>query len=449
VAVVIALLGYLVLRAPLFAPGESSARDDEEALEPAPPPATGTPLAPRCTTLGEGVRLASGATSGAAIEAAQPAGAGGADDGEDLAPFAAEVAPGTRLATRWALGVKRERGGVTYAEVALLDDAGKLDVVTLGPVRGDLDPPTVRVRGSGWVAALFEPHASGVELKLVTERDKKLRWGAEIEQGSDESLAHDLAFADAGGLVAWDGYRKDDARGEVLVAALDGELGLKGEPSVASSAETDAELPRLVRRPGGYWLAYVARRAESDGGKGGAREKAAGDDGRFRGERIDPSWIEIVPLDAAGGHDGTPRAVTPHDGFVVTFDLAAAGDGGAVIAYRDGDTPSGAHGGRLAMVRISASGATEDQLVARDDVGAGVPTLLEGWLALSDGEGRTRLAPLRASGEVADEPRYEPAIARGQVVAATHDRLLVARLHERAVDLVTVTCPPSLPTPSK
>jgi hypothetical protein len=327
---------------------------------------------------------------------------------------------------------------VPVAEVALLDARGrKRDLVELGRSRGDMDPPLVRARAGGWAASMLEPNAGGLALRLAGWSGGKLTWGAEIDQGQDESLAHDMAFQKDVGVVVWDDVTEDGKRGLVRLARVDAAtLTLRGDAVEASGEGIDAELPRVTARPGGFWLAYAARKRASK--ERGPSDTSEAD--RFSAERIDESWVQLVALDAAGEIMGDAQLVTPRDGHVLAFDLEVAGDGGALIAWRDDDTPTGAQGGRVTVARMSPSGSSQKQLVAESGVGSGVPVLLPGWIAVGDAEGGTLLAPLAADGAIEGELRAEPLLGHGQVLAARDDQLLVARPRGTAVELVVARC---------
>jgi hypothetical protein len=426
-AVVIAVVAFFLFRTPNdpapLGPGEGSAEPSAAGRPPPPPP--GKELGPQ-----------SGFRVGAGTKAKSDADAG-VDDEPDLEPFAAELGHAAVLVNGFGVGVRRDVDGAPVAEVALLGPrAAKGKLVKLGPARGDMDPPLVRRRGDGWVAALLEPQASALALRLVTLSDGKLSWGAEIEQGRDESLAHDMAFNDEVGVIVWDDVSDDGKRGRVLKATVKADtLELADEASTFSAKDVDAEAPRVVPKPHGFWLAYVVR-----GGSSTPKLKDDDDDGRFSAEQIQTSFIELLPLDANGKADGSARAVTPRDGHVLAFDIQSGQDGGAIIAWRDDDTPTGAQGGRVTVMLVTAGGGDQQQPVAEGDVGAGVPGLLGGWLALPDRGARLRLAPMGADGQLLGKLRVEPLAGRGQALAARNNELLIARPDGRAVDLVVIGC---------
>lgn len=413
------LIAFLFMRAPTDPRG---GQVDETVAEVESKPQ----LPPRCVSHGapDGVRI----------------GKVKASDEEDFVPFAAEVGRGVALGDGFAVGVKHQIEGVMHAAVALIDgEAKKVELHNLGKVRGDVDAPLVAAQGDGWVAAVLEPNASGMSVRLLRVRGDELMWGAEIEQGRDESLAYDVAFGSEVGVVTWDdAVGKKNDRGAVMVATVTVDSLEGGEDARELSSEAvDAEQPKVVPRPGGFWLAYVARdRTHSK------REPDAGADGddRFRAERIEPSWLELVPLDARGAPETQPLPITDKDGFVLAFDLEPAGEGHALITWRDDDAPSGAHGGRVTSLLVTASGAGQEQTITDDDVGAGVPSLLGGWVAVPNREEEIQLAPMRADGEILSELRIEPLLQGGQLITSNKGVILVAKPAGEAIRLITVLC---------
>lgn len=418
--VVFGIAAFLFYRAP------TDRLVPETEPEPASDGGFGDPsLPPRCVAVGkpDGVLV----------------GKGGAGDDSDFVPFAAEVGRGVALPNGgYAVGVKHQVEGVMHAAVAIVGaDADKINLLALDKARGDFDAPVVVKQGEAWVAAMLEPNASGMSLRLVRVSGDEQQWGAEIEQGRDESLAYDLAFGDDVGVIAWDDVTDEEKQRGVIMTATVAIDSLEGgeDARAVSSEDVDAELPRVVPRVNGFWLAYIARSRAGSGADAGVDPE-----GRFRAERIQPSFIELVPLDAQGRPDGEPTAITSRDGYALAFELEPAPDGGALLTWRDDDTPSGAHGGRVTSQLVTASGAGQEQTIAEDDVGAGVPSLLTGWVAVPNRAAELALAPIAADGQLKSELRVEPLLSDGQLIAAHDDVLLVARPAGQAIRLLTVRC---------
>ena len=426
-----AMVAYFLVRAPLDPPGvplgEGGAVLDPSLLADAEPP----PPPPRCRPIGSGYQLG---------EVASPEGDDEPYDG--LEPFGVELGRGTATSAGYAIGVRRDEtrdgGSGTYASVLVLDESasqGKL--IELGRSRGDVNAPIVVAADGGWVTAVLEPDAGGMSLRLARWAKGSLEAGAELDQGKDESMAYDLALGDSVAVLVWDDVADEGKRGTIVLAAVTVEALEGGEDArVVSRGRVDADTPRLALRPGGFWLAYVARKVV----EGDDTDRAL-PEGRYAAERIDPSWIEVVPLDARGALVGEPRPVTPEDGHVLAYDIDAAADGAAAIAWRDDDTPSGAQGGTVTTALITASGVSHTQLVAeQEDVGMGVPTLVGGWLLLPDDRGTARLAPMSPDGQLLAELREEPAIGVGQILAASGPTLLVVSPSGKGVRLSAIAC---------
>lgn len=425
-----------VFRAPVDRKG--AFEETEPTAEPTSSGDSAPPPPPRCARAG---------TASYRIGKAQPPSEATPDD-DDPAEFAAafgvEVGRAVAFGDEFLVGVRHDtEGGASAAVARVSADAATGTLLDLGRSRGDFDAPLVATSASGWLAALLEPNASGATLRLgVSGSGSAPSLDVELEQGRDESLAFDVAPGSSAMVVTWDDVTKDGKLARVLAATLDA-AGKKrvGGPVVVSRKEVDAETPRVVPRAGGFWLAYIARKSLALPKKDDDRVLDRNEKGdRYAAEKIDPSWLEVLPLDERGAPTGAPRAITPESGHVLSFDLATRPDGGALLTFRDDDTPSGSHGGRVSLMAVTASGGTEAQVVAEHDVGAGVPTLLPGFLAVPNAAGKTMLAPLDERGAVVGELRLEPAFGTGEPLVAHGDRVLVATSAGTAIDLSVVLC---------
>jgi hypothetical protein len=350
---------------------------------------------------------------------------------DDPLPFASEVGDGVSFAGGFAVGALHENGAApTVSVVTLGPDGRNARVVALGATHGDVEPPRLAARGHVLIAGILEPDVNGRSLRLAKIQDGNVTWGATLHQKGGESQAFDIALGDKKGVVVWD--EEDPAHAAIMASTFD--VSSASNPTVArtiSPATADAESPRLLARPeGGYWLAYIAR--AGNGEDADAREDS--EDVGFR-------WIEIVQLDVNGSPTATPRAVTPKAGHVLVFDLAPGEEGAALLVYRYDDTPIGAAGGQVMRTVVRAQRVDPPAvLVEGDEVGAGVPSVRGSWLAVTDAADATRLAPIRAGGELAAPLRAEPDIGTGEPIAAEGDRMLVARPAGRAVKLQVLRC---------
>jgi hypothetical protein len=379
------------------------------------------------------------------------------DEPEDeLAPFAVEVGRGAVFEGGFAAGVRRDAEGGALAMVATLGLDGKGGtLVKLGRSRGDLDPPVIAGAGPSVLAALLEPNAGGRAIKIAKVTGAEVTWGVELSEGRDESLALDLAASGARATVVWDDIGSEEKRSRILLATFD-TATLRSVTSArpVSSPKLDADSPRIVPRPGGYWLGYIARneekkappKAASGHGKDKPKKDAPRelDQGREdddeTGEIVTTSWVELMPLDENAAPTAQARAVTPKTGNALSFDLELGDDGAALVAWRDDDTPMGSSGGRISSVLVELGGAMETHVLAEESLGAGVPDLLPGWLSVSGVSGSTRLAPIDRKGALTGLFAPELSLGQGEPIAATKEVLLLARPAGKAMRLSVLRC---------
>jgi hypothetical protein len=273
---------------------------------------------------------------------------------------------------------------------------------------------------------------NGRALRLAKIENENVTWGATIPEKQGESQAYDLALGDKKGLVVWS--EDSPERGLIQASTFDlSNLASATPARTISPNAVDAESPRLAARPGGYWLSYIARRGGDD------------QDAHYVAEEIGYRWIEVVPLDANGSPAGTARGVTPHDGHVIAFDAISSDDGGELIIWREDDTPSGSAGGRVVRAAVHPSSVSAPAAVMEDDVGAGVPALLAGWVAIADAADATRIAPLSPSGELLAPPLADAWIGSGEPIAAAGETVLIAKPEGRVVKLLVGRCSRAVP----
>jgi hypothetical protein len=426
-------------------PPPSELLDDEPLVADAASPVPAQP--PRCSEPEQ-----AGLVVGEPPKARPQPEVDGGDDVEperddELAPFAVEIGEAAVFDGGFAAGTLRDAEGGSVAMVATLGidgSAGKL--VRLGRSRGDMEAPVVAGAGKSVLAAVVEPNAGGRAIKIARVTGDEVTWGPELSEGRDESLAVDLSVSGARALVAWDDVSRDHERGTVLVASFDHQTMQSVTPARPITGEgIDADSPRLARRPGGWWLAYVARaesQAPEEGKKKPAKDQADDDESEARGgQAIEQAWLEVVPLDDSAVPIGAAQRITPRDGHVLAFDIEAGDDGSVLAAWRDDDTPTGSSGGTVSLARVSAGGgAASTQVIADEGVGTGVPSLLPGWVAVSGISGAKRLAAMSPSGALLDALAPEASLGSAEPVAATSGKLLLVRHLGRAVRLSVATC---------
>ncbi|MFT3774997.1 MAG: hypothetical protein QM820_57345 [Minicystis sp.] len=369
---------------------------------------------------------------------------------DPTAPFAVEVGRGAVFGGGFAVGARRDEKTGAVAMVATLGLDGKNGkLVRLGRLRGDLDPPVIAGAGNAVITVMVEPNAGnpalggGRALKVAKVEGDQVTWGPELPEGRDESQAIDVAASAQRAIVVWDDLvGTTEKRSAVMMATIDvATMKVVSPARAVSASSTDAERPRLVARPGGYWLAYAVRGAPDTKKKHDAK-KAKQDDEEDRelGEAITTSWIELMPLDETGAPTASGRAVTSKTGHVLGYDLELGDDGGALVAWRDDDTPTGSAGGRLLATLVRLGGVGEARVLAEETASAGMPDLLPGWISLASVSGATRIAALSPRGELIDDLAPEKSLGAGVPVAATKDAILWARPMGKPMRLSVVRC---------
>jgi len=436
------LVGAVVVGIKLWGgakPAETNQMDagDEDAQAQAP-----KPIPPRCSAVSKEAFVVGEPGKRKEPKEERPDAGEGVDgeeeDFDELSPFAVELGRGATVGGGFAVGALRDGEGGSVAMVVTIGadgSGGKL--VRLGRSRGDFDAPTVAGYRNGALVAMLEPHAGGRAIRVAKVIGEQVTWGPELSEGRDESLAVDLGASGAGAMLVWDDVTKDGKRTMVMIAPFDPEtMKATGEPRPISPPKLDAESPRLLPRPGGYWLAYAVVRDSS---------KPKDEDTGLEGEAILTRWIEVLPLDEAGTPVSLPRVVTPKDGHALAFDVEAGEEGAMILAYRDDDTPSGSSGGRVLSTVVRLSGVSEARLLSEETNSTGVPDLLPGWLSLSSLSGATRIAPLGTKGDLLGDLRSEPELGNGEVLAATREVILVAKPAGKAMKLTVMRCVPDEP----
>lgn len=347
-----------------------------------------------------------------------------------------------------AVGVVRRDGAKHVASVVRAPlDLGAVRVIDVGPARGDDPPPSPRWNGDKAFVAFYTKTAdAGWTRELRIARMEEGSVGetiASVVQQHDESLAFDLAWGEGGSaLVAWDedappkedgGAQKGIDRGFVKVRSL----GEGGRTRVASPESSDAEMPRLLPRPGGFWLGWLAKKTEETQG---SYDEGPGEKRAYR-------WVEVVALDARGEPTSPVRRVSPEKGRAVAFELASNDDGRLVVLVQDEAAPGEGAGGRI--VRHVA---LDERIESEDLVDAGVGQAIaelapvasasDGrWLAWHDGSDRVHLLPLAGKLTAASPSSPEPALDGARVIgAASSDHLYAIVSKPPAMELRRFAC---------
>ncbi|MEO7330986.1 MAG: hypothetical protein ABI193_20595 [Minicystis sp.] len=475
-AIAVAVGGLLIYRAVAGRDEPpASAASPSAPLSAVPPASADFParlvVAPRCVELGAepfviGEPARKTPPPKASADPAAPPGSSAPDPlgdaldepEDELSPFAVEIGRGAIFDGGFAVGVRRDAEGGALSMLATIGLEGKGGtLIKLSRSRGDLDPPVVAGAGASVLAALLEPNAGGRAIKIAKVTGAEVTWGVELSEGRDESLALDLAASGARATVVWDDIGPDDKRSRIMLASFDvATMRSVTSARPVSSPKLDADTPRLVTRPGGYWLGYIARNEEkkkpapaATHGKDKPRKDAPRelDQGREEddetGEIVTTSWVELMPLDENAAPTAMARAITPKSGNALSFDLELGDDGAALVAWRDDDTPMGSSGGRISSAWVQLGGAIEAHLLVEESLGAGVPDLLPGWLSVSGVSGATRLASIDGKAALIGPFAPELLLGQGEPIAATREAILIARPAGKAMRLGVVRCSPA------
>ncbi|HEY4016837.1 MAG TPA: hypothetical protein VGM06_26065 [Polyangiaceae bacterium] len=336
---------------------------------------------------------------------------------------------------RYAVGlVHRTPAGRTAAVVLLDAEATAARVVDLGRTLGDAPPPQLAAcDGRLLAAALRLPDRFSVALTPAvaaaiadpTRQDLALyavdspdpaKPVASVPQHRDDSLAFDLACAAGSGLVVWDeviaATPRDAARGVIRAARFQVSPAVRADPVLdVSPPDSDAEMPRVVAGGHGFFVLWIAHRAEATG-------DAAADPAPIEatGEVRSHGWLEMVAVDPSGHVAGPVRRLTPASGHVGAYDVQSRVEVGKTmvlaVARDDGESVDGS-GGTLWRLRVRDATMDPPLELPTDGLGRGAPTFVDSpprWLSWVGPREQLRLLPLDANGDVASAPSIEDSL---------------------------------------
>lgn len=401
------------------------------------------------------------------------------DDGHGLADL--EVGDAVAYPGGYAVGFVHRATAGRVAAVALLrrDPMGLARVVDLGPTIGDAPPPRVGWREGELVAAAYtgpldsraaSPEAGAPSLPGDATRDVALYTIApaasaapaaaplSVPQRRDDSLALDVAFAAAAGLLVWD-EATSVPRGVVKASAFTRER-VSGAREV-SPPDSDAELPRVVPRGSGFAVVWIARRPDPGSGLDGSANEATGEARSY-------GWLEMVAVDAQAQPSGPVRRLTPVTGHVSAYDIAAlepfqgAPPSFLVVARDDGEAVDGS-GGTLLRVRVTGEAVDPPVAIATEGLGRGAPSFVApsdtGGAAAVPGspalalawvgkDEQARLLPVDVSGAPTAPPSAEDAFNDARALlftgaypsATSSSDVLVATPSDSAAQLRVFAC---------
>ena len=373
--------------------------------------------------------------------------AGPDEDDEVPAPFSVELGPARADADGFAISALRSLKGQAHALIALLDgDAGAGKLVDLGVVHGDPDPPELAAHGKDLLIAAPDMDAGGGMLKVGLVHDARgsaqITWGPEIT-----GVRRDSTFAlELSGEHALLAYAAETAGKIRVFAALlePNNLKQKVSPEPLSAAGADVDSPRLALRKGGYWLA-VARTLDAPKAKPKMHTVDAGDE-QIEGDSvldIGTRRIEVTKLDALGKVASSALVVTKPGARPMSFELAAAADGGAFVAFRDDDSTPGADGGALELVHVKADGSFEKVELNGEANGTGTPSLIADasdaskvWLTAAGENGATWFGRLTEHSTLT----ADSIVRGGDLIAGRDGKLLLTRSKGTAAEFSLVQC---------
>lgn len=400
-------------------------------------------LPPRCALVERGASFTIG-------ERPAATGDGGSDD--IALPFAVELGSAAVRPDGFAVSGQRTEAGKTLSFVALVGKRGASGrLVELGRVHGGAEPPRLAAKGARLVAAVPDSDAAGGTLRLASISDAGGRvdvtWGAEVSEGHDQSPAFDVALGGDRGALVWDVFDKKAGKASVLGASFSAnDVSNVTRERRLSPEDDDAEMPRLVARPGGFWLAWISGSPPAD-----EKTSDAGSPAPPQLLELGRRALKLMPLDANAAPTASPIAITRADAHVLVYDLAVGPRGHALLAWRDDDTAPGAEARTVYLAKVAAGGGLDTSRIENEEVGAGVPVLLVppgkppakllAWLALAGLGNATRLGNLSADlglGELA----AEPVVNNAEPLAARDDQLLIAQPRGLAAELSVVRCTP-------
>lgn len=385
-----------------------------------------------------------------------------ASDGVDL-PFAPEVGGATPFGGGFAIGVlEKAKDGLAARLVVLSSSLGAVKTVDLGNVHGDVLPPVPVVASPGLVVALPDGAPNGTLVRLARVDDAEgtgaVKFGAEISQAKDDSDAFGIEVGTKRGVVVWDEWSKEAGHSVIKAVTFPrDDIAKTSSDFVISGAREDAESPLVVKRPGGFWVAWIANQKREP-------DKKERDLATDTTDAVDlgPRTLSLLPLDDDGRPAGAPLSVSRQGGHVLGFDLSPARDGAALVAWRDDKTAPGATGGAAHVAMVSPGGSIDARAVTEDEASVDVPVLVAddappagapaAWLGVANDSDVARLSALDAAGHSLDELSPEAAFGTGTPLAAHARRVVIAKPSGHRVELEVFTCnqvsaPPGLPAP--
>lgn len=411
----------------------------------------------------------------------------GADPALDVdLPFSIEPGMAVELkGSFYATALRHEpRGSRALLARVGRDAAAAPAVLDLTALDGDVPPPRLAVDGDELLVTVEDTTGGALRVRVArlsaallasTDTVPELDWRDGPRPTRDESNAYDFAAGQGLALFAWDDWPRGESHGRVYVLGVSRD-GVASTPVALSGTDVDAEEPRLVPRPGGFWLSWLVattaaarervydpgEREPRGAGAAGGRAALTVEDGAggaplplTGGTPYGARGIEILALDAAGKPAGTVRRIRTDAARVVGYDLTTSTTGNAWLVWRqDAPSPS-AGGGRVFMAEVQSDGPGEPLLVREEDVGSGAPSWLGAgalsavagtqgfagrWLTFPDQRDRTLLLPIELPLSPPEPLELAANLQGAAALTAGAGQLLFAQPRGRALQLFAATC---------
>lgn len=376
------------------------------------------------------------------------------EDDDALLPFGVDLGAALPTPTGFAIAGLR---GASHAFVALLAEASSRRV-DLGELHGDAETPAIAVAGERVLVALRSSDAAGFTIKLgsVPLGAGEAEWGHELSKLGKSVTGLELATSGGRGVLVFQSDEKGSSR--LLLGSF--APGALKEPFDVKPLEVkDAEMPRLVARPGGYWLSWVRSLPEPKKAAVAPAPKASAEPAQDPEERelldVGLRVVEVAKLDEQGKLVGAAKRVGEPRRQLLLYDAALLASGGLLVATRSDAAAPGAEGGALLLHEVGADGSVHTEQLEDDEIGAGAPTLLVDrdvklpgpWLSVSAPTDATRLGLVKGA---KTQLLADPLLGHAEIVAVSNGHFLAQRARGRGVTLEALDCAwPSEVAPEK
>lgn len=386
------------------------------------------------------------------------------------APFAVEVSSAVALTRGFALSYLEHGASETHAKIAFVDPDVRSPVkVDLGRVHRDVEAPRLAGYRDSLAVIVADRQGQKDVLRLAVLDAKKpapeVTWAGGLDPIHGRSEVFDVGVGEALGLAVWQEFDKATRKGVVRGATFGlGALPAPSRSRMLSPSQLDVEAPRLARRPGGFWLAWLeyppAPRAGGQQPIGASPPAPVPSEPEARPLlELGPRVLAALPLDTKAIAVGNAIALTPPSSRVVAYDIADAADGSVVFAWREeaGGQP-GLDDEVVNTARVEPDGTVKRAALELAHSGRGVPTLLldaapprglhSQWLSLAGMDDRTALGALDGELRLVDAFGPEAEIRYAEPLELHAGRLLLAASRGPEVELSVVNCVPGLPSPT-